>query len=167
MALKKCRECGSEVSTKAKACPHCGAVKPVSRNSLLVMVIAVALLVWFIGDKAGDRRSTYSVTPPQPSPKAVAIAKVSLEDWGWRKGGFDNIMVIDGTIKNSSPHNIKDFTLQCSHFSNSGTRIDSNERVIYESVAAGKSIKIKDFNMGFIHTQAVRTDCRITDLVVH
>jgi len=26
MALTKCKECGGEVSSKAKACPHCGAV---------------------------------------------------------------------------------------------------------------------------------------------
>ena len=26
MALKKCKECGNEVSTKAASCPKCGAV---------------------------------------------------------------------------------------------------------------------------------------------
>ncbi len=26
MALKKCKECGKEVSTKAESCPNCGAV---------------------------------------------------------------------------------------------------------------------------------------------
>lgn len=25
MALKKCKECGEEVNTKTKSCPHCGA----------------------------------------------------------------------------------------------------------------------------------------------
>ena len=29
MALKPCRECGKEVSTEAKVCPHCGVAKPV------------------------------------------------------------------------------------------------------------------------------------------
>jgi hypothetical protein len=28
MALKRCRECGKEVSTEAAACPHCGATNP-------------------------------------------------------------------------------------------------------------------------------------------
>lgn len=28
MALKPCKECGAEVSTKAKACPKCGAKVP-------------------------------------------------------------------------------------------------------------------------------------------
>ena len=28
MALSKCVECGKEVSTLAKTCPHCGAPKP-------------------------------------------------------------------------------------------------------------------------------------------
>ena len=28
MALKPCRECGKEVSTTAKTCPHCGTLHP-------------------------------------------------------------------------------------------------------------------------------------------
>jgi len=28
MALKPCRECGKEVSTEAKSCPHCGVPDP-------------------------------------------------------------------------------------------------------------------------------------------
>lgn len=30
MALKPCRECAREVSTEARACPHCGAPSPTS-----------------------------------------------------------------------------------------------------------------------------------------
>jgi len=28
MALTKCLECGKEISTEAKTCPHCGTPKP-------------------------------------------------------------------------------------------------------------------------------------------
>ena len=31
MAMSNCKECGKEVSTKAKACPHCGISKPASK----------------------------------------------------------------------------------------------------------------------------------------
>lgn len=38
MAVKNCKECGKQVSTKAKKCPHCGAKAP-KRTSLLVWVL--------------------------------------------------------------------------------------------------------------------------------
>lgn len=48
MALKKCKECGKEVSTKAKTCPNCGA--PVGTNEIssiyIIYVIAVLILSW-------------------------------------------------------------------------------------------------------------------------
>lgn len=31
MAMKPCRECGTEVSTKAKTCPHCGVDHPADK----------------------------------------------------------------------------------------------------------------------------------------
>ncbi|MCK9386052.1 MAG: zinc ribbon domain-containing protein [Nevskia sp.] len=47
MALIKCRECGKDISTDAKACPHCGA-KPPYRPSLAFVVIAGLLIVFGI-----------------------------------------------------------------------------------------------------------------------
>ncbi len=42
MALKKCKECGHDVSTKAKTCPHCGAsVKTTSTITWLVLIIMI------------------------------------------------------------------------------------------------------------------------------
>lgn len=52
MALKKCKECGHEVSTKAKTCPNCGARIGTSTAAgcLLLVVILVAALI--IGGRA-------------------------------------------------------------------------------------------------------------------
>ena len=47
MALRKCRECGHDVSTEAKNCPNCGA-PPVRKTSTLAIVILVLLIV-FVG----------------------------------------------------------------------------------------------------------------------
>jgi hypothetical protein len=44
MALIKCKECGSEISSKAKACPHCGAptkkegIQPGCLGRILILV---------------------------------------------------------------------------------------------------------------------------------
>lgn len=66
MALIKCRECGKEVSTDAKACPHCGA-KPPYRPSLAFVLIAGLLVVFGIKASIESGRAPY-----QPPPKTLA-----------------------------------------------------------------------------------------------
>lgn len=44
MALVKCRECGKEVSTGAKTCPHCGIKAPAPRTTNWPLLIAVSVL---------------------------------------------------------------------------------------------------------------------------
>lgn len=60
MALKKCRECGREVSSQAKTCPSCGVSYPglnkievVSGVALLFLLFAVSI-AWFAG---GDSKT--------------------------------------------------------------------------------------------------------------
>ncbi len=48
MALKPCKECGREISTKAKSCPHCGADPPQPAQMGLLSSLAVIFLVIFI-----------------------------------------------------------------------------------------------------------------------
>lgn len=45
MALVICGECGKEISTEAKACPHCGA-KPPYRPSFALVMIAILLFAF-------------------------------------------------------------------------------------------------------------------------
>lgn len=48
MALTRCGECGREVSTKASACPHCGARAPVAdrlARAVKYAAVAVGLLL--------------------------------------------------------------------------------------------------------------------------
>lgn len=47
MALKPCRECGQEVSRKAKVCPQCGIRKPVKGRKL--RILGVTFLGLFMG----------------------------------------------------------------------------------------------------------------------
>jgi len=44
MALVKCKECGSKVSTGAKACPNCGA-KPPKKTSLFTWLVVIFMLI--------------------------------------------------------------------------------------------------------------------------
>jgi len=48
MAMKKCKECGKEISSKAKACPNCGAVLK-KKTSLVTYLVAGFFVLVFIG----------------------------------------------------------------------------------------------------------------------
>jgi hypothetical protein len=63
MALKPCRECGAEISTLAKTCPHCGVSSPainikavVAGGALLAfLLLFIVVLAASSGGSRGDR----------------------------------------------------------------------------------------------------------------
>ncbi len=60
MALIKCKDCGNQISKKAKSCPQCGA--PVKRKSLIMRLFGITVLVvlttvFFISRGEVDTRS--------------------------------------------------------------------------------------------------------------
>ncbi len=100
---------------------------------------------------------------PPPYSKEVLLQHAFL-DFTWGKEA-DVFMVANFTVKNSSDYPFKDFEITCQHFSPSGTNIDSNVRTIYEVVKPHSTKKIRHFDMGFVHSQSVNANCKITNLV--
>ncbi|WP_228939228.1 zinc ribbon domain-containing protein [Paraburkholderia saeva] len=87
MALKKCRECGTEVSDQAKICPKCGIKNPVKRMSLLAKIALGLLALVVIGNVLprlmGHRDNLAPSAPATPaiaaSTSASAPAQVAEE----------------------------------------------------------------------------------------
>jgi hypothetical protein len=101
----------------------------------------------------------------RPDPKTFLLQSLSL-DFNWRKEAFGDVMIADFTLHNPTQYRFKDFEITCTHSAPSGTVIDSNTRTIYEMVEPTSLKKVRNMNMGFINSQATRSGCRITDLVV-
>ena len=102
---------------------------------------------------------------PRLSYKVQAMAATKL-DVSWSKSGFGSVMMVNFTITNDSDLKIKDIKIRCTHYSQSGTKIDQNTSTIYEIIEDHSKKIISDFNMGFIHTQVHSTRCEIRDLVI-
>ena len=71
MALWKCKQCGDKVSTKADACPFCGAKRrrrhPVIR-ALVAIFTVIVLWLWISSLFLDDRYSRPTITgPPKTS----------------------------------------------------------------------------------------------------
>lgn len=78
MAIAMCRECGKQVSTEAKACPHCGAAAPAKKKAgggvgkWLLIVFAIGLVAMILPKK--DKVAASSA-PPKAQVAPVADTK--------------------------------------------------------------------------------------------
>jgi hypothetical protein len=88
MALKKCRECGNEVSTSAKVCPSCGKKHPVKRSGILTKLFltlaALFIIAVFWGSPDQNTQnakkhigniSTTTTKQTKPKPEVPAMAQ--------------------------------------------------------------------------------------------
>ena len=81
MALTTCRECGKQVSTDAKTCPHCGTSAPAQKKTRggigkwLLIVFAIGLVAMVLPKK--DKTTTAAAKPPVQAAPATAPAPVA------------------------------------------------------------------------------------------
>ena len=160
--LMSCKACGTEMSRKAPVCPKCGHPNKESNylsggQVVLGLLVGVAVIWWM-----ASRDSSESI-PSAPDPHEAAVSSLSLENIHWHTDGFGTIMMLDATVKNSGARSVKDVKIKCDSFAKSGTKIDTNTKVVYDIFPANKTTKVKDFNMGFINSQAESSRCSVVD----
>ena len=73
MAIIKCKECGTEVSDKAKVCPKCGAPVP-KGTSLFTVIIGFILVMFFVGIISSNMSSN------DKTPEQIAASQKSSEN---------------------------------------------------------------------------------------
>jgi len=135
------------------------------KQNLICSLGVAAMIVLAAG--SGDSGSTVTPTSPTTADvlKKTVQSQLSL-DFTWTKTGFDNIMEATFVVKNDSDYPVKDLEITCRHSANSGTKVDSNTRTIYEIVKSHAKRRFPKFNMGFIHSQATKSSCKITDFAI-
>ena len=91
MALNQCKECGHNISSKAKTCINCGA--PVKKNSATAIgcltIIAIFVVILIIGKFTGDGEDSY--TP---------VDNTDLLKYGFTRYAHKNINIREGRGKN-------------------------------------------------------------------
>lgn len=61
MAMTKCKECGAEISTKADACPQCGAKRKKSSGcAVVVLIVLVVFVITIVAGNSGNNTSNHS-----------------------------------------------------------------------------------------------------------
>jgi hypothetical protein len=77
MAIEKCKECGNEISTKAEACPKCGAV--LKKKTGCLGYIGVALLIFIVLVVIGSLMKDETSPDRQISTSAGAVNSAPTE----------------------------------------------------------------------------------------
>ena len=94
MAITTCKECGKQVSTEAKTCPHCGTSAPSKKKSKggigkwLLIAFAIGLVAMILPKQ--DKTTTAASVPPKvqaksPPPKKAEkvlpdVCKITKKD---------------------------------------------------------------------------------------
>lgn len=163
MAMIICKGCGKEISSNAKVCPECGepAPKKTSMITWLVLILFIFILI-----NSANKSSSFNSEAVEKKQKDIAIDLVEIVEYKRVDTTIDNILEVDFTIKNNYQFKVKDIEITCTHYAKSGTKIDSNKRIIYDIIDARSKKTFNKFNMGFIHSQADETNCKVTDIKI-
>ncbi|QHF39585.1 hypothetical protein PspS34_15510 [Pseudomonas sp. S34] len=160
----KCKSCGKTISKIAQKCPDCGKkVKKISAIQWVGIIFGALIVIGAINSSSKPKPQEEAESPA--TIKKKVSNEVSLE-YTWKKKSLGAIMEADLLIKNNSVADIKDIEIQCNHFAKSETKIDSNNRTIYEIIKAKSESRYLKFNMGFIHDQANSSSCFIKDFSI-
>ena len=170
MALTTCEDCGEEISKKATSCPKCGAPRKVARKtSLFTWLVLFGFLYWLVSETGNVMTDISSPegSPPQSSmvKETKRLQALNNTDLNFTWNSDFNVMTGTFTITNKNDFEIKDIEIKCYHYAPSGTLIDSNTRTVYEKIPAKGKKTLKDFNMGFIHSQANKSGCIVENIV--
>lgn len=103
MALIKCKECGHDVSTEAKACTNCGAKpkKPASVVQVIVGLFAVAVVLSMFSGKS-EPSADGQAAPVQDE----AACRQDLRCWGERGMSTAHVMC-RGKVEALAKHSVK------------------------------------------------------------
>lgn len=90
-----------------------------------------------------------------------ASDRLKISGQSWRTGGFDTIGMMTFTVSNENPYSVKDISISCDFYGNSGTLLGSRSHTVYEIVKANTKRTFKAVNIGFIPPQSARGGCSI------
>lgn len=189
MAIIKCRECGNDVSDRAKSCPKCGC--PITKSLMkrkfnfpIIRLIVIAVLFFAIAPFCVNSKDVIGVskkntiqtangsrkiifpadrTPSAEEKKATLIKCLDIKTH--RNTDFDtSVLILDLSITNNTPFLLKDITITCPVLSSSGTKLNEKQTTIYRYFYPHQVNKISNLNMGLINQQGVDATCSIVDL---
>ena len=176
---KDCKKCKKPMKKTSIECQYCGTIQRELRAWHWLFIIIATLI--FIGalstpENNAKKDAASNTTPPARTASEAElppsnVTKSSIRDlvtleFTWTRDAFDTIMVADLTITNGSHVDIKDVVVRCTHFTKTGTKIDTNTETVYEVIKSNTSGFFPSVQMGFLHSAATKSSCGIKDFLL-
>ena len=94
--LIKCKDCGHEISKKAKECPNCGAPQKKKSNfGCLSVLVFGGFIVWLVYVSVEDRDSSYQRTPTTTASSGGKITYYAKNTVNIRRGPSTDHDIVD------------------------------------------------------------------------
>lgn len=87
MALVACKECGTEISSRAETCPKCGvkiASKGMGCGTLIVVLVVGAVIVSAVSDRSSKTPNASSHSSNSPTASSTPAPKTAEAPWSYR-----------------------------------------------------------------------------------
>lgn len=162
MALKKCKDCGSEVSKKAKSCPKCGSPQKPSTSKFTWVVgglFAIVVLNMVFSSGGDHEASTTTTTTTKTERPPAAYKAVTLENVSFSLES--NVFLLNTLVKNDNQFPVGDILVRCTTYGQTNTALSRLDYTVRQIVAAGESLELSQLNMGFADSQSSRASCRV------
>lgn len=136
MAIKKCKECGKEVSSQAKQCPHCGAPQPKSVGlGGIILVLFVGYIIYSAVGGGSTSAPTGSAATPPAAPEPPP-----LELQSWRCDKEHGYVFVKGEVKNVSSNKLENVMAVGEFRTKSGELVKSEDALIdYNPIMPGQT----------------------------
>ena len=136
-----------------------------SCGGIVVLFLLFVVVAIIAAGKSSDTGQTPRAAVSTPAPAPVLpqpIDAFSISKANWKVGGFGTVAVFNFTFQNDNDYPVKDPEVTCTFFAASGTTLSTGTKTVYEAFKAKSSRTIRDFNFGFMHSQAKSASCRAT-----
>lgn len=140
-------------------------IKPMTWPERLVAATLICGMLWGLNSCFKWSAETSAARDAAKAFRAAELSRVRVRDFTWRKDGFGSVMVASFKVENGLDYDVKDVTLNCRVHGASSTTIGQPSAVVFDAFPAGKWKLVRDFNIGFISSQAQTANCEIVDFV--
>jgi len=109
MAIKKCKECGKDVSTKADNCPHCGAKQHIGFmeicgcltiiSIIIIIIVAIGINVDEEQDKPLKTQTVIErLIPDEEIKGGVEVVIIEMEELSKKSAHGGRLIILKGTV---------------------------------------------------------------------
>jgi hypothetical protein len=146
MAMRTCRECGKEISSEAKACPHCGVRDPGRRGihistaggCAIIGGLLVLTCVYFVSQESNTVSRSSAVLNQPTQPPISNTPQLVLKSWSWSmEYGYAKGV---GQVKNVSNQPLRNVEAVATFYDAKGNFITSADALIdYNPILPGQT----------------------------